>query len=95
MFACKYRSVFDVTKGRSHYGPGGGYNHFAGRFVTFDTPFIWLGYPLNMIDGAMRVACHVSLWTLKVHQHIQGVVDNLVLVLRFAHHKVLASSVYQ
>ncbi|RWR96208.1 membrane-associated progesterone-binding protein 4 [Cinnamomum micranthum f. kanehirae] len=24
-------SVFDVTKGRSHYGPGGGYNHFAGR----------------------------------------------------------------
>ncbi|GKV06386.1 hypothetical protein SLEP1_g18286 [Rubroshorea leprosula] len=24
-------SVFDVTKGKSHYGPGGGYNHFAGR----------------------------------------------------------------
>ncbi|XP_058189046.1 membrane-associated progesterone-binding protein 4 [Rhododendron vialii] len=24
-------SVFDVTKGRSHYGAGGGYNHFAGR----------------------------------------------------------------
>jgi len=24
-------SVFDVTKGRSHYGPGGGYHHFAGR----------------------------------------------------------------
>ncbi|CAI0374826.1 unnamed protein product [Linum tenue] len=24
-------SVFDVTKGRSHYGVGGGYNHFAGR----------------------------------------------------------------
>lgn len=24
-------SVFDVTKGRSHYGLGGGYNHFAGR----------------------------------------------------------------
>ncbi|XP_068666833.1 membrane-associated progesterone-binding protein 4 [Aristolochia californica] len=24
-------SVFDVTKGRTHYGPGGGYNHFAGR----------------------------------------------------------------
>ncbi|KAK9134942.1 hypothetical protein Syun_014272 [Stephania yunnanensis] len=24
-------SVFDVTKGRSHYGPGGGYSHFAGR----------------------------------------------------------------
>ena len=39
-YFCKYRSVFDVTKGRSHYGPGGGYNHFAGRFVTFDTHFI-------------------------------------------------------
>ncbi|KAL4561035.1 hypothetical protein LXL04_033196 [Taraxacum kok-saghyz] len=24
-------SVFDVTKGKSHYGPGGGYSHFAGR----------------------------------------------------------------
>ncbi|ONK79154.1 uncharacterized protein A4U43_C01F3480 [Asparagus officinalis] len=24
-------SVFDVSKGRSHYGPGGGYHHFAGR----------------------------------------------------------------
>lgn len=24
-------SVFDVTKGRSHYGAGGGYNHFCGR----------------------------------------------------------------
>ncbi|EER95310.1 hypothetical protein BDA96_01G495100 [Sorghum bicolor] len=24
-------SVFDVTKGRSHYGPGGGYHHFTGR----------------------------------------------------------------
>jgi len=24
-------SVFDVTKGRNHYGAGGGYNHFAGR----------------------------------------------------------------
>ncbi|XP_050234410.1 membrane-associated progesterone-binding protein 4 [Mercurialis annua] len=24
-------SVFDVSKGKSHYGGGGGYNHFAGR----------------------------------------------------------------
>ncbi|KAL6348495.1 hypothetical protein AAG906_009955 [Vitis piasezkii] len=24
-------SVFDVTKGKSHYGLGGGYNHFSGR----------------------------------------------------------------
>ncbi|KAG8387425.1 hypothetical protein BUALT_Bualt02G0020100 [Buddleja alternifolia] len=24
-------SVFDVTKGKSHYGVGGGYNHFSGR----------------------------------------------------------------
>ncbi|XP_073053081.1 membrane-associated progesterone-binding protein 4 [Primulina eburnea] len=24
-------SVFDVTRGRSHYGAGGGYNHFTGR----------------------------------------------------------------
>ncbi|XP_021307376.1 membrane-associated progesterone-binding protein 4 isoform X2 [Sorghum bicolor] len=26
-------SVFDVTKGRSHYGPGGGYHHFTGSIV--------------------------------------------------------------
>ncbi|KAL2938863.1 Membrane-associated progesterone-binding protein 4 [Bienertia sinuspersici] len=25
------RSIFDVTKGKSHYGVGGAYNHFAGR----------------------------------------------------------------
>ncbi|PIA37558.1 hypothetical protein AQUCO_03000257v1 [Aquilegia coerulea] len=24
-------SVFDVTKGKSHYGPGGSYSHFSGR----------------------------------------------------------------
>uniref|UniRef100_A0A3N7G205 Cytochrome b5 heme-binding domain-containing protein n=1 Tax=Populus trichocarpa TaxID=3694 RepID=A0A3N7G205_POPTR len=24
-------SVFDVTKGKSHYGVGGGYHHFSGR----------------------------------------------------------------
>ncbi|KAK8949313.1 Membrane steroid-binding protein 2 [Platanthera zijinensis] len=24
-------SVFDVTNGKSHYGPGGGYHHFSGR----------------------------------------------------------------
>uniref|UniRef100_A0A2P2KUR7 Uncharacterized protein n=1 Tax=Rhizophora mucronata TaxID=61149 RepID=A0A2P2KUR7_RHIMU len=29
-------SVFDVTKGKSHYGVGGGYNHFAGRFAPMD-----------------------------------------------------------
>lgn len=51
-YFCKYRSVFDVTKGRSHYGPGGGYNHFAGRFVTFDTHYIWLDHPLHMNDAA-------------------------------------------
>jgi len=28
-------SVFDVTKGRSHYGPGGGYHHFAGRLQSY------------------------------------------------------------
>ncbi|KAG4133953.1 hypothetical protein ERO13_D08G123050v2, partial [Gossypium hirsutum] len=28
-------SVFDVTKGKSHYGAGGGYNHFAGRRWTY------------------------------------------------------------
>ncbi|WOL02114.1 membrane-associated progesterone-binding protein 4 [Canna indica] len=32
-------SVFDVTKGRSHYGPGGGYHHFAGRSL------IWISCP--------------------------------------------------
>ncbi|CAL4929694.1 unnamed protein product [Urochloa decumbens] len=26
-------SVFDVTKGRSHYGPGGGYHHFSGSIL--------------------------------------------------------------
>ncbi|CAL4913161.1 unnamed protein product [Urochloa decumbens] len=26
-------SVFDVTKGMSHYGPGGGYHHFAGSTI--------------------------------------------------------------
>jgi hypothetical protein len=25
--------VFDVTPGRKHYGKGGAYNHFAGRYV--------------------------------------------------------------
>ena len=30
-FYYAFRSVFDVTKGKSHYGTGGGYNHFAGR----------------------------------------------------------------
>ncbi|OEL32906.1 Membrane-associated progesterone-binding protein 4 [Dichanthelium oligosanthes] len=30
-----YSSVFDVTKGRSHYGPGGGYHHFAGRLQSY------------------------------------------------------------
>jgi len=30
-----YRSVFDVTKGKSHYGSGGGYNHFAGRYALW------------------------------------------------------------
>ncbi|KAJ0807086.1 putative cytochrome b5-like heme/steroid binding domain-containing protein [Helianthus annuus] len=29
--AWNIRSVFDVTKGKSHYGKGGGYNHFSGR----------------------------------------------------------------
>ncbi|KAL6572538.1 Membrane-associated progesterone-binding protein 4 [Orobanche minor] len=24
-------SVFDVSKGKSHYGAGGGYSHFSGR----------------------------------------------------------------
>lgn len=33
------RSVFDVTKGKSHYGEGGGYNHFSGRFVRLCNPF--------------------------------------------------------
>lgn len=32
IFVC--RSVFDVTKGKTHYGPGGGYHHFAGRCVN-------------------------------------------------------------
>lgn len=32
------RSVFDVTKGKSHYGSGGGYNHFAGRHVLKSVP---------------------------------------------------------
>lgn len=31
-------SVFDVTKGKAHYGLGGGYHHFAGRLVFFLFP---------------------------------------------------------
>ncbi|KAI5080734.1 hypothetical protein GOP47_0003917 [Adiantum capillus-veneris] len=27
-------NVFDVTKGKTHYGAGGSYNHFAGRDAT-------------------------------------------------------------
>jgi len=27
----KNSQVFDVTKGRKHYGPGGGYSFFSGR----------------------------------------------------------------
>lgn len=27
--------VFDVSKGRRHYGPGGAYHFFAGTFSTF------------------------------------------------------------
>ncbi|CAA0824405.1 Membrane-associated progesterone-binding protein 4 [Striga hermonthica] len=27
-------SVFDVSKGESHYGAGGGYNHFSGRYFS-------------------------------------------------------------
>ncbi|XP_057953412.1 membrane-associated progesterone-binding protein 4 isoform X3 [Malania oleifera] len=33
-------AVFDVTKGKSHYGREGGYNHFAGRFVLLDSILI-------------------------------------------------------
>lgn len=34
VFIWNCSSVFDVTKGRSHYGPGGGYHHFAGRLQS-------------------------------------------------------------
>ena len=27
--------MFDVTKGKSHYGSEGGYNHFAGRYNLY------------------------------------------------------------
>lgn len=29
--------VYDVTKGRKHYGPGGGYSFFAGEYAVFRT----------------------------------------------------------
>jgi len=32
-------SVFDVTKGKSHYGVGGAYSHFAGRSLLFFPSF--------------------------------------------------------
>lgn len=31
----KVRSVFDVSKGWNHYGPGGGYHHFVGRCASY------------------------------------------------------------
>lgn len=31
------RSVFDVSKGWKHYGPGGSYHHFVGRCVAILT----------------------------------------------------------
>jgi hypothetical protein len=41
-------SVFDVTKGRSHYGPGGGYHHFAGRLQSSFFSF----FVVNQINTA-------------------------------------------
>lgn len=31
--------VFDVTKGKKHYGPGGGYEFFAGKRFCFFFPW--------------------------------------------------------
>jgi len=58
-------SVFDVTKGRSHYGPGGGYHHFAGRdasraFVSgnFTGKFVLLLVSsVNNLDEQVNVVC--------------------------------------
>lgn len=38
-----------MTKGKSHYGEGGGYNHFSGRFVLFSNP-VEFSY-LNLVLG--------------------------------------------
>lgn len=47
-------SVFDVTKGKTHYGVGGGYNHFAGRFVI-STSLINLLYIFRFVLYCMTM----------------------------------------
>ncbi|GAU39163.1 hypothetical protein TSUD_147850 [Trifolium subterraneum] len=58
-------SVFDVTKGKSHYGSGGGYNHFAGKYVlkSFLPPSI-----------GVFLFCFDSLWLI---QSRDGLTDSL------------------
>lgn len=58
MYILGYRSVYDVTKGKSHYGSGGGYNHFAGRFVFVLS--IYVDWRDSLICFLYIVFLHVS-----------------------------------
>lgn len=66
----KVRSVFDVSKGWNHYGPGGGYHHFVGRCATYApicllinvkftiTPFSLCPQCMNRNSSRFCVRCH-------------------------------------
>lgn len=66
--------MFDVTKGKSHYGSGGGYNHFAGRFVlvliTYVESSLMFFYLLVLISlhvsRSETLPVHLFLATLQV-----------------------------
>ena len=55
-------SVYDVTKGKSHYGVGGAYNHFAGRLLLFicfpfrsiHLLFFFLSWKLALTFGSLH-----------------------------------------
>ncbi|BBG99853.1 F-box family protein [Prunus dulcis] len=67
-------SVFDVTKGKSHYGEGGGYNHFSGRFVLFSNP-VEFSYLNLVLETGILIALLPSHTTLAInkemlHEHL-------------------------
>jgi Cytochrome b5-like Heme/Steroid binding domain len=57
---CIPRQVFDVTRGRKHYGPGGGYSFFAGR----DGSAAFVSGAFNETGALMRHAAMAIPWWL-------------------------------